>query len=268
MKTFGEYVTSAPFTSSRTRRAGASSSPAGRSTRARASCVASTAGAYAAESGSGRHSSHHLPRCRAGAAGYDRPVTTAHVLVPVKRLDSAKSRLASQLSPAERVALMHELLDRVLSAVSAADVGPVTVVSAERLDLNGIPRWDDRGLPWNEALAVALREVVAEPLAAIVSADLPLLAPEEVRELVDATPAHGIAIARALDGGTNAVSMRPPGALTTRFGEVGSARLHADSAVAAGLDQRIVDLPGLAFDVDTPADLERYLALPGTRAAC
>jgi 2-phospho-L-lactate guanylyltransferase len=181
----------------------------------------------------------------------------AHVLVPVKRLDAAKSRLAPALSATERAALMRELLEKVLAAVSAADVGPVTVVSAERLELNGVPRWNDLGLEWNEALSAAMRAVVTEPVAAIVSADLPLLAPDEVRELVRATPEQGIAIARALDGGTNAVSMRPPGALTTRFGEPASARAHADAATALGLAQQIVDLPGLAFDVDTPADLER-----------
>jgi 2-phospho-L-lactate guanylyltransferase len=64
-----------------------------------------------------------------------------------------------------------------------------------------------------------------------------------------------MAIARALDGGTNAVSMRPPGAVMTHFGESQSAAVHAQTTAAAGLAARIVDIPGLAFDVDTPADL-------------
>ncbi len=118
-----------------------------------------------------------------------------------------------------------------------------------------MPRFDDRGLAWNDALAAAMREVVTEPIAAVVSADLPRITAADVRALVAATPERGMAIARALDGGTNAVSMRPAGAVMTHFGEPSSASVHASVAADAGLVARILDLPGLAFDIDTPADL-------------
>ena len=183
----------------------------------------------------------------------------AHVLIPLKRLDDAKSRLSKVLSAEERANLMLDLLHSVLAAVEEADVGPITVVSAERVTLE-VPRFDDRGLAWNDALAAAMREVVREPVAAVVSADLPRAGAEDVRALVAATPGRGIAIARALDGGTNAVSMRPPGAVATHFGEPRSAAVHAEATAAAGLAARILDLPGLAFDVDTPADLEELRA--------
>ena len=42
-----------------------------------------------------------------------------------------------------------------------------------------------------------------------------------------------------------------------RRGEPASATVHANAAREAGLEARVVDLPGLAFDVDTPDDLER-----------
>jgi len=182
-------------------------------------------------------------------------VDAAHVLIPLKRLDDAKSRLSDALSPAERASLMLELLERVVAVVEEADVGAVTVVSAETRTPAGVSRFDDRGLPWNDALAAAMREIVSEPVVAVVSADLPRLTPEDVQALVAATPDFGLAIARALDGGTNAVSMRPPGAVKTHFGEPQSAAVHAQATAAAGLAARIVDIPGLAFDVDTPADL-------------
>ena len=173
------------------------------------------------------------------------------MLVPLKRLTVAKSRLSAALPPPDRANLMRELLARVLSVIDAAGFRRVTVVTSE--PLTGVERWDDGGLPWNEALAAATAEIVSAEVVAIVSADLPLLAPHEVRALVEATPERGIAIARALDGGTNAVSMRPPGLVRTRFGEPGSAAVHA----SLGVPSVMVDLPGLAFDVDTPADLER-----------
>ena len=107
-----------------------------------------------------------------------------HVLIPVKRLDGAKSRLAEALDADGRADLVRELLEHVLAVVKEADVGPVTVVSAEPLELNGVPRFDDRGLPWNEALSAAMTEVVSEPVVAVVAADLPRLTADEVRALV------------------------------------------------------------------------------------
>jgi 2-phospho-L-lactate guanylyltransferase len=175
----------------------------------------------------------------------------AHVLVPLKPLDQAKSRLAAVLSPHERAELMRSLLDRVVDTVHEAGVERVTVVTNAPVD--GHEVWEDRGLAWNEALAAAIAEVVRAPLVAVISADLPRLRPDEVEELIEATPARGIAIARALDGGTNAVSMRPPGLVVTRFGEPASAAVHA----SLGVEHVVVDLPGLAFDVDTPEDLAR-----------
>jgi 2-phospho-L-lactate guanylyltransferase len=183
-----------------------------------------------------------------------------HVLIPVKRLDGAKSRLAEELDADGRADLVRELLAHVLAVVEEAGVGPVTVVSAEPLELNGIPRFDDRGLPWNDALAAAMTELVSEPVVAVVAADLPTLKASEVRALVLATPACGIAIARAQDGGTNAVSMRPPGKVTTHFGEPSSAQVHERAARLVGGEAHVLDRPGLAFDIDTPEDLAAWRA--------
>jgi 2-phospho-L-lactate guanylyltransferase len=177
----------------------------------------------------------------------------AHVLVPLKVLDP-KSRLAGVLPPGERAELMRMLLDRVVEAVREAGVEQVTVVTREPID--GFDVWEDRGLAWNDALAAAMDETVRAPLAAVISADLPLLRADEVEGLFSATPERGIAIARALDGGTNAVAMRPPGLVRTRFGEPRSSAVHA----ALGVPHVVVDLPGLAFDVDTPEDLARMQA--------
>jgi 2-phospho-L-lactate guanylyltransferase len=177
----------------------------------------------------------------------------AHVLVPLKRIDP-KSRLAGELPLEERVRLMRRLLAGVVDAVREAGVERVTVVSG--LKPRGYEVWDDHGLPWNDALAAAIAEIVTAPLVAVVSADLPLLRADEVEDLLAATPEHGIAIGRALDGGTNAIAMRPPGLVRTRFGEPRSAAVHA----SLGVPHVVVDLPGLAFDVDTPEDLARMQA--------
>ena len=176
----------------------------------------------------------------------------AHVLVPLKAIDP-KSRLADVLAPGERADLMRSLLERVVGVVQEAGIDRVTVVTGEPIE--GYDTWLDQGLPWNDALAGAMQDVRA-PLAAVISADLPLVRSEEIEALVAATPARGIAIGRALDGGTNAVAMRPPGLVQTHFGEPQSCAVHA----GLGVPHVVVDLPGLAFDVDTPADLAKMHA--------
>jgi 2-phospho-L-lactate guanylyltransferase len=191
-------------------------------------------------------------------------VAAVHVLVPLKRLDSAKARLSGALEPDERRELMRAMLAATLAAVRP--VGAVTLVSSdpEAASLSAeheVSWWDDRGLSWNAALAAAMGEVVTEPLVAVVSADLPLVATEDVEALVAATPTRGVAIARARDGGTNAVSMRPPGVLVTCFGLPGSCARHADIAAAAGVPAAIVEREGLALDLDTPEDARAALAI-------
>src|SRR5439155_14589139 len=82
----------------------------------------------------------------------------AHVLVPLKRLNGAKTRLAAVLSPEERAALMRRMLADVAEAVRRAGIRRITLVCAEPVEIDGLAHFDDRGLPWNEALAAAMRD--------------------------------------------------------------------------------------------------------------
>ncbi|HET7573349.1 MAG TPA: 2-phospho-L-lactate guanylyltransferase [Gaiellaceae bacterium] len=189
-------------------------------------------------------------------------------LVPLKRLDLAKTRLRERLEPAERARLMGTLLERTLrAALAAPSLERIVLVSSEPrapelAAAHGIAWFDDRGLPWNDALAAATREAVRSGDVLILSADLPLVTTGDVEALVAAAPARGVAIARARDAGTNALVLRPAGAIATCFGiqgEDGSAQGHARLAAAAGLEAVIVDIPGLAADLDSPEDLDELL---------
>jgi 2-phospho-L-lactate/phosphoenolpyruvate guanylyltransferase len=187
---------------------------------------------------------------------------TIDILVPLKRLDYAKTRLASVLDPAARVRVMRALLDHTLEQVKP--VGRVVLVSAasEAAGIaaeHGVGHFDDRGVPWNDALAAAIANAVVTDAVAIVSADLPLLETADVAAFVAALHENGAVIARATDAGTNGVAMQPAGAMGTTFGSTGSAALHAELARAAGLDPVILDLEGMAHDLDTAADLAEVL---------
>jgi 2-phospho-L-lactate guanylyltransferase len=187
-------------------------------------------------------------------------------LIPLKRLDLAKTRLRELLAPDERVRLMRLLVENAVQQVRAAQpIERVILVSSEPQSPAlaaewGIEHFDDHGLPWNDALAAAMSEAVRTPSVAIVSADLPFITSADVEALVAAAPPAGLAIARARDAGTNGVVMRPTGAVTTTFGVPGSAAAHAAIAAAAGLDAAIVDIPGLALDLDNADDVRAALA--------
>jgi 2-phospho-L-lactate guanylyltransferase len=186
-------------------------------------------------------------------------------LVPLKRLDYAKTRLATVLDPAARVRVMRALLDHTVEQVQAApSVATVTLVSSAAeapaiAAAHGVAHFDDRGAPWNDALAAAIAEAVHADAVAIVSADLPLLTVDDVEALAAALGERGAVIGRATDAGTNAVAMHPAGAMPTTFGSKGSAALHAELARAAGLTPVILDVEGLAHDLDTAQDLEDVL---------
>jgi 2-phospho-L-lactate guanylyltransferase len=187
-------------------------------------------------------------------------------LIPLKRLDTAKSRLQDVLSPPQRESLMRLLVENaVAQARRARQIERVILVSSDPESPAfaaewGIDHFDDRGLPWNDALAAAMRESVTSPGVLILSADLPLVTTADVEAFVDLAPRPGVAIARARDAGTNGVVMSPPAGAGTCFGVSGSAARHAELAAAAGLPSSIVDIPGLALDLDSEDDVRAALA--------
>jgi 2-phospho-L-lactate guanylyltransferase len=66
--------------------------------------------------------------------------------------------------------------------------------------------------------------------------------------------------------GTNAILLRPPDALQLRFGSW-SFFPHVKQAKHKGLSYKVVRLPRVALDVDTPEDLRRLVPQAlGTRS--
>src|SRR5579864_6185527 len=77
---------------------------------------------------------------------------------------------------------------------------------------------DDPGGGQGAAVETALRGL--EPGAIlIVNADVPCVAPDDLRALLAATPAGGIALVEALDGTTNAMSLPAPEAFAPLYGQ-------------------------------------------------
>lgn len=193
-------------------------------------------------------------------------------IVPVKGLAEAKSRLAAVLSPEGRRRLVLAMLGDVLAALAVSQAVSRTFVVTSDPDVAAAARAAGaailhEGTPTslNGALHAALHVCQFDGSARclILPADVPLVTPAEIAEmLADAPPAgHRVVIAPSHDGGgTNALLLMDRDLMGPSFG-VDSFKRHLALAEALHLTPRVVRLPGLGFDVDTPADLRRLSAV-------
>ena len=190
--------------------------------------------------------------------------------VPVKTLARAKSRLRGLLPDELRVALILSMLRDVLGACKSAGifaaVGVVTAddaVGAVARELGVVPVMEPRSDGLNAAVRRAAAWAVREGADAllILSGDLPLAHPYELARLADAASTAEVVIVPEHGGeGTNALLMRPPGRIATRFGP-GSRRWHQRAAEAQGANWQELHLVGLGLDVDRPEDVRRIAEL-------
>lgn len=197
------------------------------------------------------------------------------LIVPVKPFHQGKSRLAKALSARDRARLSRQLLAHVLwVAGQVPELAGVVVISPDpqaliqpedgRVHLlreRRSPSPDGPGEPsLNQALTQAQEFAQAQGADAVLvlPADLPLLTPEDVRLLYRRGlegPDRAV-MAPSDDGGTNALLLRPPGAIPFRFGPDSCWR-HWRLAQDRGLAVEVVSTPGLTLDLDAPRDLLR-----------
>lgn len=182
------------------------------------------------------------------------------VLVPVKRLELAKSRLAAALGDRERRDLVLALVTRTIGTVRdsrGADV--IALVTPERsladqLAVEWVP--DAGSLNASLEAGVTWAGARGATTVLILPADLPWLAAEDITAVLAAGGGRkGVTLAPCMDGGTGALLLSPPDAIPPSFGP-GSFARHARLARDRGVAMRVVRRNGLARDLDTPADLE------------
>ncbi len=185
---------------------------------------------------------------------------SVQILIGLKPLSSAKQRLMPHLSPAERRALVRTMLTTVMTAARASQLGPVALATSEPeapalVSTSGVAVVSDGGLPWNDGLVHARDQVIDGSASVLyLAGDLPLLRAADLIAFIQAAPACGVAVARARDLGTNALMVTPARALSPMFGQPRSSEVHHAAATHAGLPCRVIDIAGLALDVDTIED--------------
>jgi 2-phospho-L-lactate guanylyltransferase len=192
---------------------------------------------------------------------------SALVVVLVKGFDQAKTRLSPAVPPARRrelAARYAELAMRAAGPGAVVVAGSADVVAlAGRVGLEAI--LEDRPSGQNPAARRGVELAIERraPALLLLSSDLPLVTPEVIADLLAAgerlsAPAV-LAAPAGGRGGTNALYLKPPGAIDLHFGDQSLAKFAAD-AHRRGARFELFQAPELALDVDEPADLQQLPA--------
>lgn len=201
----------------------------------------------------------------AGAARPARSVTDVAVVIAVKRLTAAKTRLAPLFTGADLPGATREdvVLAMLLDTIGAASAaGSVTVVTPDPVAADAARRSGARILsdptpdghpdPLNNAIVAAESELRTEQTNLVVlQGDLPALQPEELMSAIATARAHrrSFVADRHGTGTTALLAFGVP--LEPRFGPDSASRHRSSGAV-----ELTGPWPGLRCDIDTPDDLD------------
>ncbi|WP_326537924.1 2-phospho-L-lactate guanylyltransferase [Pseudorhodoferax sp.] len=184
------------------------------------------------------------------------------VVIPMKPFALAKSRMAAAMTPPQRQRLVRALFLRTqrffatqFPRMDRVVVTPCPAVQAlcARVGATAIL---EPGLDGLDAAAARARGWATERgygRMLLVPGDIPVWTRREVHALLAAGAAHEVVVARARDGGTNALLLALPNRMPFRYGPQSAAR-HAQAAADAGHSVAVCRLPFLAHDLDVPGD--------------
>src|SRR4051794_4183428 len=150
---------------------------------------------------------------------------------------------------------------RTVGSIRVATSDPAGARTAEEAGAAAVA---DPGDGQGAAVAAALEGLEPGGIL-IVNADVPCIVPDDLRALLAATPAGGIALVEALDGTTNALSISAAQQFESLYGRDSAERFRA-RAKALDVDCVSVALPNVADDVDTIDDLKRLHLRLGPRS--
>jgi 2-phospho-L-lactate guanylyltransferase len=195
------------------------------------------------------------------------PAPPVTVVIPLKPLGVAKSRLATVLLPAERQDLVLEMFHVVLSAALASKASQVIVLTTDAqvgalAEQEGALWVSEPGQGLNASLSYAFDfcwKRGQSPL--FLPADLPRLQAQDVDGiLAEWDGDRKLVISPSADErGTNALLLPRECPLELCFG-IDSFRKHTAQATQKGLRWSVYHSDAVGFDIDTPEDLQIHRA--------
>ena len=184
------------------------------------------------------------------------------MIIAVKRLAAAKTRLAPVFSARTREnVVLAMLVDTLTAAARVASLRAITVITPDEAaaaaatelgaDVLADPTPEGHSDPLNNAIASAARALAGSfSNIVVLQGDLPALQTQELSEAIAAARHHRRSfVADRLGTGTSALCAFGA-ALDPQFGPDSSARHRRSGAI-----ELTGAWPGLRCDVDTPADL-------------
>jgi len=198
-------------------------------------------------------------------------------IVPVKRFENSKSRLAPLLSLQQRRTLSELMLDDTLATLAASGCfAQVLVVTgdlhakeiASRRGAKVLFQESDAGVNSAVALADAHSARAGAQATVVVPQDLPLMNAADIAgvcALAKDGPCVALCPSTRFDG-TNILLRRPPAAIATHY-DNNSYENHIRAAKEAGLAVQVINSKNLMFDLDTPDDAKELASMPDARIA-
>ena len=182
------------------------------------------------------------------------------IVLPVKSLSEAKSRLEPLLTPLERAVLTLAMLEDVMDAAQQLTGWETWIISPDEAVLEiAVRRKVTPIVEETPSLSAAMSQVDEEAAGrgvgslAVLLPDTPFVTTAALtRALHTLGP---VVLGPATDGtGTNLLIRRPPGVLAAQFGP-DSYRRHLQKAAEAAIPTSVVELPEIGFDLDLPGDI-------------
>ncbi|WP_310785279.1 2-phospho-L-lactate guanylyltransferase [Mycobacterium sp. Z3061] len=182
------------------------------------------------------------------------------LIIAVKRLAAAKTRLAPVFSaPTRESVVLAMLVDTLSAATRVSSLHSITVITPDDVaaaaatelgaQVLADPTAPDDPDPLNSAVSSAAG-VVDVPNVVVLQGDLPALQTQELTEAISAARHHERSFVADRLGTGTAVLCAFGTALDPRFGPDSAARHRRSGAI-----ELTGAWPGLRCDVDTPADL-------------
>jgi 2-phospho-L-lactate guanylyltransferase len=186
-------------------------------------------------------------------------------------LGNAKQRLGDALERGSRRSLVQAMFSDVLGALRRTQAVDAIAVVTDDVVAESLARGDgvavlpdgrESGQSHATEIGITYAGEHGFDRVLLVPGDTPLLDPIELEEMLARCARDKLAVAIVPDRhgtGTNALVISPPGSFAPSFGP-DSLERHLAGARDAGLVHRVENVPSLALDIDTPADLSTLWA--------